>query len=440
MEVSDTLKAGAATVEITPEDSQFLCGYPHVERYSTGVHDPLMSSALYLNEGDMEVLFIANDIVLVSKDIIKSARKRIAQAVGIEARHIMITATHTHSGPLTSEMTAWKADRVIPSPDEKYLQILEDGIVCSGIEAYKNARPAQVGLALADGTGVGTNRHDPSEPADPQVPVLIVKSAEDKTNIACMLVFSMHPTVLHEDSKLVSADFPGMTRQYLAENVLGKDCPIVYHMGAAGNQSPRHITRANTFEEAQRLGYILGRAVEKVIPQISYTRNISLSCMQKFIDFKMRSLPDIAAAQEQLDVANEKYRQLQKNNAPSQEIRTAECDVFGAEGILNLAKIAVDGELDAQFIASMPYEIQIIRIGPWNFVGWQGELFVEYSLAVKSKVDNVFLISMANGPTPSYIVTQKAFDKGGYEATGTLFSPETGQIIVDRTLQMLGQS
>ena len=438
--MSDTLKAGAAAVEITPKDSQFLCGYPHVERYSTGVHDPLTSSALYLNEGKMEVLFIANDIVFVSKDIIKSARKRIAQAVGIETNHIMITATHTHSGPLTSELTEWKADGVIPSPDEKYLKLLEDGIVNSGIEACKNVQPAQVGLALADGTGVGTNRHDPSGPADPQVPVLIVKSADDKTNIACMLVFSMHPTVLHEDSKLVSADFPGMTKQYLTENVLGKDCPIVYHMGPAGNQSPRHITRANTFEEAQRLGYILGRAIEKVIPQISYTKYVSLSCMQEFIDLKMRSLPDATVAQEKLDMANEKYQHLQKIIAPSQEIRTAECDVFGAEGILQLTKIAVEGRLEAQFAASMPYEIQIIKVGPWIFVGWQGELFVEYSLAVKAKVDNLFSISMANSVTPGYIVTEKSFDEGGYEAAGTLLPPETGQVIVDRTLQMLKQS
>ena len=45
------LTGGAAAVEITPKDSQFLYGYPHVERYSTGVHDPLWTSALYLSDG-----------------------------------------------------------------------------------------------------------------------------------------------------------------------------------------------------------------------------------------------------------------------------------------------------------------------------------------------------------------------------------------------------
>ena len=63
-----TLKAGSAQVDITPKDSQFLFGYPHVERYSTGVHDKLYSSALYLSDGKTEVLFIANDIIFVGKE------------------------------------------------------------------------------------------------------------------------------------------------------------------------------------------------------------------------------------------------------------------------------------------------------------------------------------------------------------------------------------
>ncbi len=35
--------------------------------------------------------------------------------------------------------------------------------------------------------------------------------------IACMLVVSMHPTVLREDSRVVSGDFPGLARQFLQQ-------------------------------------------------------------------------------------------------------------------------------------------------------------------------------------------------------------------------------
>ncbi len=56
--MSNILRAGASQIEITPEDSPFLFGYPHVARYSTGVHDPLYSSALYLSDGQVKVMFV----------------------------------------------------------------------------------------------------------------------------------------------------------------------------------------------------------------------------------------------------------------------------------------------------------------------------------------------------------------------------------------------
>ena len=54
------LRAGAAAADISPLGSQFLFGYPHVERYSTGIHDPLLSSALYLSDGQRKVMFGTN--------------------------------------------------------------------------------------------------------------------------------------------------------------------------------------------------------------------------------------------------------------------------------------------------------------------------------------------------------------------------------------------
>ena len=43
---SGTLRAGAAQREVTPGESLFLYGYPHVQSYSEGTHDPLFASAL----------------------------------------------------------------------------------------------------------------------------------------------------------------------------------------------------------------------------------------------------------------------------------------------------------------------------------------------------------------------------------------------------------
>ena len=252
-----------------------------------------------------------------------------------------------------------------------------------------------------------------------------------------MLACSMHPTVLHEDSTLVSGDFPGLSRVYLQNEVLGNDCPILHNTGPAGNQSPRHVTKANTFQEAQRLGEILGKAVEKVIPEIKYDSHVDLSTQQSFVDLPKRSFPNVAEASAELDKAIQTLEHLRKSGAPSQDVRTAECDWFGAEETLTLAKAAEDGKIENVYKSVLPAEIQIIKVGPWNFVGWQGEVFIEYSLTVKNQRRDTFVISLANGELQGYIVTKEGFEGDGYEASNALFSYESGQIIVDKTIEML---
>ena len=39
------LSAGTGRVDVSPQESMFLWGYPHVERMSSGVHDPLFATA-----------------------------------------------------------------------------------------------------------------------------------------------------------------------------------------------------------------------------------------------------------------------------------------------------------------------------------------------------------------------------------------------------------
>ena len=265
--MAPTLMAGAATADVTPDGPQFLFGYPHVPRYSTGVHDPLLSSALFLSDGATPLLLVANDVIFISRETARRVRDRIEAATGVPAAHMMITATHTHSGPITAEMLSNEADPIVPNADPRYAERLEQGIVQAAVQAVANARPAELGLGVADGSCVGSHRHDPGGPADRDVPVLFVRDRESETPIAAMIVCSMHPTVLHEDSTLVSGDFPAMARQYLQEHVLGHSCPVVYHTGPCGNQSPRHVTRANTFDEAVRLGRMLGRVDRQSHPR-----------------------------------------------------------------------------------------------------------------------------------------------------------------------------
>lgn len=432
------LRAGAAEANITPAGSVFLFGYPFVARDSTGVHDPLLASALYLDDGQTQLITVANDIIWVPRPVVQRARQRIAAATGVPADHVMITATHTHSGPVTANMLSNKTDPVVPKADPAYVQKLEDGIVQAAVDAANAARPARLETAVADGSGLGTNRRHPDGPAIPEVPVLAVREADGDGFIALMAVVYMHPTVLHEDSTLISGDFPGLARRDLKQRVIGNDCPFVYHMGSSGNQSPRHVTRANTFAEADRLGQLLGRAIEAALADAEELSDVTLACRSTHVELPMREFPDVADAEAQLDAVKQRLADLRKNNAPRTEVRTAECDWFGAEETVTLARAAADGELEAAARTCMPAEVQVMRVGPWRFVGWPGEVFVEFAQAVLNECERCAIITLANGGLQGYIVTAQAVAEGSYEAGNAVFkSPESGDLLVNATLALL---
>ena len=436
--VPEQLLAGSAVADITPSESVFLFGYPNVPRWSTGVHDPLLASALHISDGATAALFVASDIIFVTRSSTQRIRQRITAATGFPGANILISATHTHSGPMTVDYLANEHDSAVPRTDAKYLQWFEDQCVAAAVRAVATAAPARIGLAVGDATGVGSNRRDPDGPADLSLPVLFVQRRADASPLAIMLICSMHPTVLHEDSTLISGDFPGLARRYLQSRVVGAQCPILYHTGPAGNQSPRHVVQSNTLSEANRLGGIVGSAAERALSSISFVDRVRIECRSKEVYLPVREFASVADAERRLRHSLMRLEGLRRAKAPRAAVRTAECDWFGAAETVTLARAAADGRLADVVRSCMPAEVQCIRINDWNFVGWPGELFVEFALQVKAQRPNTFIINYANGELQGYLVTQQAVDEGGYEASNALFkSPEGGDAIVRATLELL---
>lgn len=431
-------KAGAAFENITPPGPQFLYGYPFVERMSTGVHDWLLSSALYLTDGREQVILISNDLIYVSKASVKRIRKAVSEKTGVPAAHILVSATHTHSGPVTADCIVSEHDCVVPKADEKSVRYIEGKIIDAAIRAVSNACQAEAGFFIADGTGVGTNRHDPAGPSDMEVPVMVFRAQESKTYIACALICNMHPTVLHEDSTLVSGDFPACAREIIQKEYLGCECPVIWFTGTAGNQSPRHVTKGNTFEEAYRLGRIIAEATGKgIVEGVQYLSEVPVICKHAEVHLPKRKFPPVSQAKQHRDKTLEKLNIIRQTSTNSREIRTTEVDWFGAEEFLHLCKMAESNEIEKYYQACLPAEIQIVRIGPWNFVAWPGEVFVEYSLWLKNIMKDSFLITLANGELQGYIVTEEAQMKGFYEACNSVFDYTGGAILFEKTIQIL---
>lgn len=431
-------QAGAAIADVTPPGPVFLFGYPHVPRMSTGVHDRLECAALYLKAGAQHALFLANDVIFVTKSCAAEIRRRVRERTGVSEEAVMITATHTHSGPPMVDYVSNAADPVVPKTDPRYLEFFIERAVAAAEAAVHGAAPAEIGFALARADGIGTNRHDPGGVSDLEVPVLSVRSLATHTPIACMLVCAMHPTVLHEDSTVISADFPHFTRRFLQKRALATTCPVLFHQGASGNQSPRHVTRANTLPEAERIGEILGRNVAEALAGLDYRAEIDLSVRSATLDAIMRPFPSPDVAVRCRDEKRTRFELLKAMGAARQVIRTAECDLFGAEEAVELSRAARDGRLAAAIAACMPAEIQVIAIGPWAFVGWPGEFFVEFALELRRRVPNTFVITMANGELQGYIVTEEAAMRGVYESTNAVFAPANGMRFVAASLSLLG--
>ncbi|MDR1096711.1 MAG: neutral/alkaline non-lysosomal ceramidase N-terminal domain-containing protein [Tannerella sp.] len=434
---TSSLIAGAASADITPETPHFLHGYPHVERISTGVHDRLLSSALYLTDGNERVFLIANDLLYIGKASTARIRKAVSEQTGTPESHILIAATHTHSGPVTVDGAISAGDPVVPGADPGYLRFLEHQIARAACKAFNGARPAQTGFAIADGTGTGANRRDPSFAADPQVPVLAVKDTTGNY-IACMIVCSMHPTVLHEDSTLYSADFPASTREILQEKYLGSACPVLYFTGAAGNQSPRHVTGSNTFDEARRIGSLLAGSVgTRLRKGLRFHSRVEIACDGYSTDLPRRTFPPVEEAEKNRRKALEHFNALKTDSTDPKAIRTAEVDWFGAEELLFLAGQAQANALDKYCEACLPAEIQVIRIGKMTFVAWPGEIFVEYALRLKEKYAGTFLITLANGDLQGYIATEEAERNHYYEASNSLFHYSSGELLLSETFKLL---
>lgn len=435
-----TLRAGVAAQNICPSYPMALFGYPHMERISTGVHDPISASAVYLATEKSAVVLISLEILFLTPPRVREIRRQVAEQLEVPESSVFISCTHTHSGPVSAQLLGWKDDPTIPGSDEAYLDEVAQKTVQAAQAAKASVTEAELAWTTADATGVGGNRLAANGVTDPEAGVLVVRRKSDHQTIAVTITYGMHPTVLHEDSTLISADFPYYTAVHLREQ-FGPDLTVLYQMAPSGNQSPRYHVSAQTFEEAERLGRKLGKAAYDAISQLvetDFQSDVELRGQLREVKLPRRRLPDLAEAEQILADYRANYERLQAEAASRPAVRTAECAIFGAEGTRALAEAQQSGVIDAVLDSYAPFEVQTIRIGEAYLVGFPGEMFTEFALAVKRRAKaKAFVVSLVNGDLQGYLVTPEAAAEGGYEATNALFAPEAGKILVDTAVEMI---
>ena len=136
-----TLRAGAAAVDITPEEFPVIVNGGMLEGRATGVTDPLYCRSLVLDDGTARLVIAVVDNCVLPRPLLDEAKALAEKATGIPASHMLISATHCHSAPsvygaLGSGMA------------EEYAKLLPGRIARGIAAAHGNLAPARIGWGV----------------------------------------------------------------------------------------------------------------------------------------------------------------------------------------------------------------------------------------------------------------------------------------------------
>jgi neutral ceramidase len=435
----EVLRAGTSVIDISPSKGIELAGYPHFLRHNTGIHDPLYASCILLDDEKIKIVLVCMDILFFSKKYVNEIRRRVSEKIDILPANIMISCSHTHSGPWASGRLDLEALEKDLKPDYGFIEDLKEKIVHIICKASENLFQAKIGVDFGicgKECAVGGNRRIPGGPSDPEVWVVGVKDLKDNFK-AALVKYSLHPTVIHEDSTLVSADYSAYIRNYLSETKPGMI--MLFAQGTSGDQSTRYFRKNQSFDEAERIGNEIGKVSNHVLDSLQFSQKLQLFSESKEIDIDLRVLPSEAEAIRNVKITSKKLEKLKNKNAPYMKIQNANLSNLGAECTLGYTKLKSKGISIELEVEELPVEVQVIGIGDTRIVGLQGEIFLEFGLEIqkRSPAKKTFVIELANGALPGYVCTERAIAEGGYEAETTLINGKAGKKLVDTALCLL---
>ena len=440
------LKAGMTRVDITPPQGLELEGYPHYARNNTGAHDPLYAACMYVSNGEKEVVFVTLDLLFFSKKYTAEVRNRVNARCGIDQKNIMISCSHTHSGPCASGFIDVESIETGRKQPMEYIESIMAKITDAIVEAKEKAFDALFACnttVCGAESGVGGNRRIPGGPHDPLVSVMAIKEkATDKVRGA-MINYTLHPTFIHEWSNVCTADYPCYLKMQFEE--IYPDALTGFAQGCSGNQSSRYYRQGESYDEAERVGRILGKAAVKALENAQWlddmVMNVAVSSIE--VDIRNFGTEEEVAARMAEDEAN--YKELYAKYGKSEKReeyylwQNANLKLLGSQNQLGYVRLLNKGIKIEMLEEEVPAEIQIIRLGDVCVVGLQGELFVEYGLYIKGMAGfkTVIVNELSNGKLPGYLYTPESLVTGGYETDTSLIGEKFGRKLINKTLETI---
>ncbi len=441
------LKAGVAQIDISPEKGLELAGYPHYPRNNTGVHDPLFAACLYVFDGSTELAMVTLDLLFFSKRHVAEVRRRVQAVCGIPGDHVMISCSHTHSGPWAAGRLDVESLEAGKEQPHAYVESLIERITRIVAQAKSTAFEATLatGCELCGAEqGVGGNRTLRGGPHDPLVSVIAVKDTSGCVR-GVFANYTLHPTFIHEWSDVVTADYPAYVRQEIAQRA--PDAVFGFAQGASGNQSSRYYRTGESFDEAERVGRLLGSAAMRVATQGTYQSEIRLSAASSTVEPIIRAFGEEVELEQRVASDRAVYEDLyarygtSTNRDEYDRWQNANLKLLGSEDQLGYVRMQNRGVTIELLRDERPAEIQVFLLGSCCVIGLPGEAFVEYALYLKAMAGYPMVVvnTLANGCLPGYLITPQGMSEGGYEADTSMLDVAFGRTLVDCALDTIAR-
>ncbi|MCO5168338.1 MAG: neutral/alkaline non-lysosomal ceramidase N-terminal domain-containing protein [Planctomycetes bacterium] len=414
-------QAGAASVDITPAAGVPLAGYGGgVRRRSfpdlnplndytflnpaTGTRDPLYAKAVIISNGSTSVAILTLDAIATDAAVVEAVhRKAAAQGVNVPLEHLMVAASHTHSGPgCMSKRLFWQltaADMYV----DRVFQQATDKIAEALVRAHRAMAPAVVGFGREQVTNATRNRRHRDSPdlqpdsIDPELLVLRVDRT-DGTPVATVWNFAIHGTHMGMNMEF-SADIMGSASN--KAEAAGAGGVILFLNGCEGDIAP-----TGSYDGT---GQVLADALLRARAGAATSSGGFLGSADEWVDF--------GAATIDWSVQRQGQSGPSLNNGFLSALNTIGVGVGISLGI-------PQGWMETRF------RFQAIRIGRGVLTSLPGEPIHELGLSLKQDgralgFDHVMTAGLANGHG-AYFTSEREYWHGGYEALASFFGPDNG--------------
>ena len=427
--MSKSLTLGVATEIITPSLGGYLYGYPNPP-HSTSVHDDLTVTALYLAEGDTRALLLSFTICSLERNLCSRLAKILEAEVGVPHTAILLHATHTHSGPSTTNSVGWG------EADGDYIESI---LIPAAISAAKRAKSTPVPARLSIATGeclLGINRRQlingkaclGQRPGGIQDTTMTVLGffGEDGAPLATAVHYAAHCTASGKTSE-ITRDWAGVMIDALAEKT---GAPVLFLQGPEGDIGPR-MPSGKTIGEASaedgaRMGEIAARDAIRIYETLGAPIDAPLATSYAELPMPLAARP----TEEEAEAGLAKYGDF-----------TAGVEAKTADYCRRVLASYRDGYREE---ATFPIPQVILRLGEVALVSFPYELFSAIGIAVKerSPARHTLPLALTNGAL-CYFVTEEEIPYGGYEVDMFLlgnvqhYAEGADQALIDLTLTHL---